>query len=349
MITSLAIVFLVSFLAFSISVICGGGAGLMLIPILGSLLPVSQVPAALSIGTFTSSASRLVAFKKNINWHIVKYFVPAALPAVWLGASLLKYVNPVYLEVAMGLFLVSNLFSFFQKSKEIETTQKSSNFTLGVIGFLAGLISGLTGAVGLLFNRFYLKYGLSKEEIIATRAANEIILHLVKIVLYCMFGLITSKVFFIGAVVAFSAIFATWSMKWILPKLSETSFRKIGYGTMAISGFVMLFQSGTNLVFANNQNTIAYQMPKEMNSKLVWNKWNHGNFAMEYPYDDENDLGVDQTISIAELSSENKRLVLSKAKNTDKVIIEIVYSIGKHSYEASYFKDNKFAKKLAFN
>ncbi len=60
----LIIIFICSFLAFAISAICGGGAGLMLIPILGALLPMNQVPAALSIGTFTSSASRIILFKK---------------------------------------------------------------------------------------------------------------------------------------------------------------------------------------------------------------------------------------------------------------------------------------------
>lgn len=348
MISTLVVVFLVSFLAFSISVICGGGAGLMLIPVLGLMLPVSQVPAALSIGTFTSSASRLVAFRKNICWHIVKYFVPAALPAVWFGAWLLKYVNPVYLEVVMGLFLVSNLSALFQKSKEINATEKSSNFVLGLIGFAAGFISGLTGAVGLLFNRFYLRYGLTKEEIIATRAANEIILHLLKIILYFVFGLITIKVVSIGVIIAFSAVFATWAMKWILPKLSEVSFRKIGYGAMVISGFAMLFQSGSNLLFSTNENRIASQMPKEMTSKLVWNRWASENFAMESFYDDDNGLEFEQTIPITELSSNQKRLVFSEAKGTDKLIIEIVYSIGMHTYEAYYFKDNILTKKLAF-
>jgi uncharacterized protein len=228
MTATLLILFICSYLAFSISAICGGGAGLMLIPILGQLLPVSSVPAALSIGTFTSSGSRLILFRKNICWPIVKYFVPAALPAVWLGAWLLKFVNPVYLEIAMGLFLVSNLTFLFQKKKELNKTEHPSNFVLGLIGFSAGFLSGLTGAVGLLFNRFYLRYGLTKEEIIATRAANEIILHLVKIVLYFLFGLISMKVIYIGVVVAFSAVLSSWSMKWILPKLSETSFKKIG-------------------------------------------------------------------------------------------------------------------------
>lgn len=230
----------------------GVGVGLMLIPILGRLLPVSQVPAALSIGTFTSSTSRLIVFRKKISWHIVKYFVPATLPAVWLGAWLLKFINPVYLEIGMGLFLISNLTFLFKKPKDINEADQPKKWILMLIGFSAGFLSGLTGAVGLLFNRFYLRYGLTKEEIVATRTTNEIILHLIKITLYFLFGLITEKVIAIGFVVALAAILLTWSMKWILPKLSETSFKKIGYFAMVISGFMMLSQSATDLFTANN-------------------------------------------------------------------------------------------------
>lgn len=345
MIVTLIIVLIVSFLAFSISAICGGGAGLMLIPILGLLLPVSQVPAALSIGTFTSSASRLVAFKENISWHIVKYFVPAALPAVWFGVWMLKYVNPEYLEVIIGIFLVSNLTSFFQKSKEIVTTEKSSNFVLGLIGFSAGFISGLTGAVGLLFNRFYLRYGLSKEEIIATRAANEIILHLLKIILYSFFGLLTMRVFILGVIVAVSAVLSTWVMKWVLPKISDLSFRKIGYAAMSVSGFAMLFQSGANLVFNSSSDMASVHTNNDLSPKL---HWYDGNPALEYSYDTDTGIEFEHIVKITDLSTEHKRLVLSKAKGTDKVIIEAVYSIGRHTYQAYYYKDNVFKKELVF-
>jgi uncharacterized protein len=135
MTTSLLIIFITSFLAFSISAICGGGAGLILIPILGQLLPISQVPASLSIGTFTSSASRLAIFRQNVCWPIVRYFVPFALPAVWLGSWLLKFVNPVYLEIAMGLFLVSNLTFLLKKSKNTDENQRPTNL---ILGFLLG-------------------------------------------------------------------------------------------------------------------------------------------------------------------------------------------------------------------
>lgn len=62
-----------AFIALSISLICGG-AGLLLIPILGFALPAAQVPAALSIGTSVSSVTKLSLFYQHVNWQIVRGF-----------------------------------------------------------------------------------------------------------------------------------------------------------------------------------------------------------------------------------------------------------------------------------
>ncbi|MGL4347643.1 MAG: sulfite exporter TauE/SafE family protein [Chitinophagaceae bacterium] len=279
----LIIIFICSFLAYGISALCGGGAGLILIPLLGIFLPVSHVPAALSIGTFTGSMSRLVVFRKHICWHIVKYFLPLAIPAVWVGAWLLKFVNPVYLEMVMGIFLVSNLPFLFKKPKVEKSTHKPKNILLSLIGFLSGFLSGLTGAVGLLFNRFYFKYGLTQKEVVATRAANEIILHLIKIVLYTLFGLISTQVVWLGIVVAVAAIFSTWAMKWILPKLSERLFKKIGYSAMVFSGLMLLFFSGKDIFKMYDGDLYGVVKKESIEIKLNWG--NRG-YSLEFSYDD---------------------------------------------------------------
>jgi uncharacterized protein len=201
----------------------------------------------------------------------------------------------------------------------------------------------LTGAVGLLFNRFYLRYGLTKEEIVATRAANEIILHLVKIVLYSLFGLITSKVLSIGIVVALSAILSSWAMKYILPKLNEASFKRIGYISMVLSGFVMLSQSGSDL-FTDNKGTFDTDLiTKGLESKLGWQ---NANYALEFTYDEG--FEYEQVIPITELSSQQQKQVVSNKGTSDKIVIEAVYTIGARSYEAYYFKEGKFMNKIDF-
>jgi uncharacterized membrane protein YfcA len=340
---ALFVIFLSGLRAFTLSAICGGGAGLMLIPILGRLLPISQIPAALSIGTFTSSATRLVAFRKNINWYIVKFFVPAALPAVWLGAFLLKFLNPHVLGIIMGVFLISNLPFLFKKPKELKHTGRPANIMLVIIGFLAGFLSGVTGAVGLLFNRFYLRYGLTKEEIIATRAANEIILHLVKIILYTLFGLLSRHVLLMGTVVALSAVASTWTTKYILPRISDFVFRRVGYMAMVLSGFLMLGQSTNNLLIANNGNIKAGLAEGGFETKL---KWQSANFALEFSYDEG--FEFEQRIPLSELTAAHRQYVLSRHPQADRVIVEAVHAVGEKSYEAYYFSNRQLIDKIDF-
>ncbi len=341
---SLLVIFVCSYLAFSLSAICGGGAGLILLPILGALLPLNLIPAALSIGTFTSSASRTLAFKKNIRWSIVKYFVPAALPAVTLGAFFLKFINPIYLEILMGIFLISNIPLVFKKPKEPEKAKLLSRFRLILIGLAAGFLSGLTGAVGLLFNKFYLQQGLTKEEIIATRAANEVTLHLIKIILYSLLGLISVKVVSVGIAVALSALLSTWTMKYLLPYLSEFVFQKIGYVSMVASGFLLLAQTYSTLMFTNKGSLSANPISKGIETKL---QWQNASYALEFTYDEG--FEFEQRISFNALSSDRQKLVLENKAPTDQVVIEEVYEIGHKSYEAYYFNNNKLRTKIDFD
>jgi len=317
---------------------------MMLIPILGKLLPVSQVPAALSIGTFSSSASRLLVFHKNISWTIVRYFVPSAVPAVWLGAWLLKFLDPVYIEIGMGIFLLSNLPALIRKPKAPVKEHPPQNITLVIIGFLAGFLSGITGAVGLLFNKFYLRHGLTKEEIVATRAANEIVLHLIKLVLYALFGLLSSDVIVTGVVIAAAAIFSTWMAKYALPYLSERVFKKIGYAAMVISGIFMLQQSAVHLLSTNNGALSTAGIDKGFEARL---KWQDVHFALEFTYEDG--FEFEQRIPFSDLSQRQQNMVRSRRRDADNIIIEVVHAIGRRSYEAYYFSSRRLVEKYSFD
>lgn len=243
----------------------------------------------------------------------------------------------------MGLFLISNLPFVFWKPKQANVSAKRSNPLLVLIGFLAGLLSGLTGAVGLLFNKFYLRHGLSKDQIIATRAANEIILHLIKIILYILFGLITIQVITIGLVVAASAVLSSITMKWILPRLSENIFKKIGYIAMVASGFVMLTQSGKNVLLANEGAISSKFIAKGVETRL---QWQHANYALEFVYDDG--FEFEQVIELTDLSDKQQQFVLSQKGDASKIIIEEVYTINAKYYEVYFFKGNFLREKIDF-
>lgn len=337
---TLILIFLATILSFWISAICGGGASLVLIPLLSLGISGSQVPAALTIGTFSSSFSRLAVFRRSIHWPIVFFYVPAGIPAVWFGAWALKYFNPIYLQFFIGIFLLLNVrFLLLPKNKIRQDESPSSRLTLIFIGALAGFISGLTGAVGLLFNRFYLKYGLAKEEIVATRAANDILLHLIKLGLYSTMGLMSSKIIQIGIVVAVGAFISSISIKYILPYLNENLFRRIGYGAMAISGFVLIFTTSSSIIKSDNPSIHFKPIGNSLETQVAWRS---SLVNIEFEYDEG--IHLEHEITFDEIPDRLHSRVLELTKDADKVFFEKVSGFNSTSYEVYVTKDGKVDK-----
>ncbi|WP_199097749.1 sulfite exporter TauE/SafE family protein [Dyella sp. ASV21] len=325
--------------AFTISALSGGGAGLMLLPILRLGLPAAQVPAALSIGTAVSSASRIALFFRHIHWPVVRWFVPAAMPCVWLGAWLLTYVEPAYLEAALGLFLLGNLPMLLRRTAPVAVSHEQPRWTLALIGGAAGFVSGLTGAVGLIFNRFYLSYGLSKEQVIATRAANEIILHLIKLLLYGLFGLLTPEVLGAGAAVALAALMASWVSRRVLPYLSEVLFKRIGYAAMVLSG-VFMCSNATAVLADRHQVALTGSASRQgFQTRLDWAETR---LTMEFKY--QEGFEFEQVIDWSELPLDQQQRAASLIKAADRVVVEEVRTLRQRSYELYVYRDGQLDK-----
>ncbi len=339
MILSGILLFLCSFFAFSLSAVCGGGASFILIPVLSWVLPGAQIPAALSIGTATSSISRIFIFFKNIRWDIVVWFVPPAVPAVWLGSWMLTSLNPFYLELLLGLFLLSNLTLIFKPATIASNKTTVAKGHLLLIGIAAGFISGLTGAVGLLFNRFYLRYGLSKEEIVATRAANELLLHVLKLCLYISFGLLTVKVLSYGLLIAVAAVLSSWIVKRVLPYISEQVFQRVGYSAMVISGIMMVSNASINLANENKADISYVVNSKGSETKMQWAK-----STMEVEFEYSEGFELEYPVKLADLPLEKQNKAKELANGADKLLLEEVYGINKHFYEAYIYKNGKLTK-----
>jgi len=124
MLLNVTLILFSTIFAFWISAICGGGASLILLPLLSLMLPISLVPFSLTVGTFSSSVSRIVIFRKSINWKIFFWFVPFSIPAVLLGAWLMIFLNPIYLQFFIGIFLIVNIGELFRSKKEQEQNEK---------------------------------------------------------------------------------------------------------------------------------------------------------------------------------------------------------------------------------
>lgn len=327
-----ALVFVVAFLAFIVSAVAGGGAGLVLVPMLRLILPVASIPGALSIGTAASSISRIWLFRSRIRWDVVRRFVPTALPAAALGAWLLTLFQPVYVEFLLGCFLLLNLPALFRKRPADAVDKPLPMHRLPLLGAAAGLISGFTGAVGVIFNRAYYRLGMSKDEIVATRATNEVLLHLLKLALYAAFGLLPQSAWVAGALVAVAAVLASLASKRVLALMHESVFRRIGLFAMVASGVAMFSLSGSQIM-ALHRAWIAFAAPgDEREVQLYWNGTRH--LALER--EEAGDIVFERTVPIGELPAPVRAALPAIARPADIVMAEEVHGASSFYYEIYY-------------
>lgn len=313
---------------------------MILIPLLSLSLPLSEVPFALTLGTFSNSAARIISFKAHINWRLVAWFVPFSLPAVAIGALAIRYVNPLYLQFIVAVLLIMNIRILFSKNNNKEQSQPMRKWKIAVVGFAGGLVSGITGAIGLLFNRFYLSNNLNKEEIIATRAANEIILHAIKLIVYLLLGLYSAAALVYGAVIALAAIVAAPTIKYILPYISENLFKRLGYFAMVVSGFYLLWNTGLQIVAKDQIILSTNTVDNKEETTLHWRK---SAFILEYAIGDG--LEVERPITESELPENLKLKYDSLKQSYQQIYLEKVYSFNAEpNYEFYCYKQQELTK-----
>lgn len=334
------LLFVAAFMAFTLSAISGGGASLLVVPLLQRIVPVSAVPAALSIGTGASSVSRIAAFRRDVRWDVAAWFVPAAIPAAMLGAASLRFFNPTYVQLLMALFLIGNLPYVFRPPSELENKPISPAVLL-CVGAAAGFLSGLMGAVGVLFNRFYLKYGLSKQQIVATRAMNEVLVHIVKLVAYAYMGLMSAHAFWAGAVVALAALLASGALKPLLLRLPRAAFAKIGYGAMAVSGMVLLGSAAQQVIATDHIRVDYAPVVEGAEAKL---QWRSSQLSLEFVYDEG--LELELSVPMEELSAAQMKTVEAEDPGASERFAEAVYQIGRNFHEVYYVRDGRVQKQI---
>ncbi|MCH8533582.1 MAG: sulfite exporter TauE/SafE family protein [Flavobacteriaceae bacterium] len=235
----LLLLVIVGLVIFVLSTLSGGGASLLLMPLIIFVAGAKSVAPIMTLGIAMSSSSRVFLFLKDIDWNLFKWLFPSTIVGSILGARLFASLSSDWIQVIIGVFLILTVVQFFQKPKDLKVRRiKTWHFV--PIGFGISFLSALIGGVGPLMNSAYMNYGMTKEELIGTRSANAVVLHISKLLSYAYFGYMTGEVLKFGIILGLSAIVGNYFGKKLLGMISELFFRKIVISTMVISGILML-------------------------------------------------------------------------------------------------------------
>lgn len=239
--------FLAGVLAFIISTLAGGGGALILVPLLNATVGVNQTAVVLNLGTFIGRPARLLLFWSDIDWRIVAYYAPSAIIGAWLGAYLFTTLKLTWLQLFIGVFLISTLFQFRWGKKQRSFQMPFMAFI--PLGFAVSVLGTLVGALGPVLNPFYLNAGLMKESMVATKTANSFLMGIAQLSGYAYFGALTGQTMMYGLALGIGAIIGNIIGKKTLQKISTTAFLRWVIAFMVISGIMLIYQGAGSLWF----------------------------------------------------------------------------------------------------
>ena len=231
---------LASFIAWFISSLAGGGSPFIIVPMVNFLMDSQAVPPVVTTGMLLGNLQRTFMFWQEIDWQLTWWYLPGAISGAILGAFVYTQTQLQWLQILLGLFLVSSVFSFGMGKKE-KSFQVPGWFFLPT-GFIYAFLSGLIGSLGPVLNPFYLNYGLVKERMIATKSAHVVVVHIAKIFTYATLGVLTKSYLWYGLVIGITAIPANLLGQKVLKKISDEQFRQFVIALVTISGLLILWQ-----------------------------------------------------------------------------------------------------------
>ena len=231
---------LASFIAWFISSLAGGGSPFIIVPMVNFLMDSQAVPPVVTTGMLLGNLQRTFMFWQEIDWELTWWYLPGAISGAILGAFVYTQTQLQWLQILLGLFLVSSVFSFGMGKKE-KSFQVPGWFFLPT-GFIYAFLSGLIGSLGPVLNPFYLNYGLVKERMIATKSAHVVVVHIAKIFTYATLGVLTKSYLWYGLVIGITAIPANWLGQKVLKNISDEQFRQFVIALVTISGLLILWQ-----------------------------------------------------------------------------------------------------------
>lgn len=237
----LIILFVAGVIAFILSTISGGGGALVLVPFLNWFIGVGDTAPVLNLGTFLGRPARLIIFWQHIHWRLCLYYAPAAIIGAWIGSWFFKQADLSFLQIFVGIFLVSTVFQF--RLGKMKRSFVFKEWYFAPLGLAVSILGTMIGALGPVLNPFYLNAGLDKEALIATKTANSFFLGIAQISSYTFFGLLTTENWIYGISLGLGATVGSIIGKGYLKKMKSEQFRLFVILAMVLSGIVMIIRN----------------------------------------------------------------------------------------------------------
>jgi len=219
------IIIVTAFVTALVSGVFGMAGGLMLLGVLAVFLPASHAMALHGMIQAASNGSRAALLARHIVWPIMGIYLLGTACAAGLLAFVALQTSKAQLFLLLGA--VPLLVWIPKKRLHLDAERPLHAFICGVA--VTGL-NVVAGVAGPLLDVFFVRSTLGRREVVATKAATQVVAHAVKIVYYgaplALGATDAARDLGLLFVLALPFTFAgTWAGGHFLKRFSDAGFR----------------------------------------------------------------------------------------------------------------------------
>ncbi len=231
-----------SFATALLSGIFGMAGGLVLMGALAFVLPVAAAFVTHGILQLVANGWRAVLHRQHIKWRVMVWFIGATLIGGSFVASFQMIPSKPLLFLLLGLV---PMLVWLPKSWLALDAAKPWHAL--VFGTLASILNLTAGVAGTFLDTLFVRTGLSRHEIVATKAAIQSLNHLTKIAIYgwVLAGTNASALppWWLFALAIPASMFGTTVGGWVLDRMTDTNFKQWTAWIVTAIGVVYLIKA----------------------------------------------------------------------------------------------------------
>jgi uncharacterized membrane protein YfcA len=227
------------FFGFFIQSIIGFAGGLVALPFLLCVMPLSEAVSYISIFYLISTPIYLVKEWQDVDKQLLKNLAVSSFFGVLAGIIVLKFGKPLILKKALGIFILLFVVNSLRVEKDIPSSPKLKPF----FGFLGGFFSGVFSTGGPLYVMIVQKETTNVKTFRATMFGTLGLVTVMRIPVLIIGGVMTMKEVYNSMYVLPFFILALFLGKKVYLKLDDILIKKIILVLLFVSGIMLLLNN----------------------------------------------------------------------------------------------------------
>jgi uncharacterized protein len=230
--------------AFTIRSAAGFGAGLIAIPMLAFILPVSTAVSVATVLTTLTSVELLIREWRHIAWRQFAVIFLYSMLGIGLGLYFIHLLDEDILRRCLGVFLIAYAIHALWTSNTYRLLPRRWHGALGAgVGIIGGLLSALFGAgAGPIYVVYFDILRLERAAFRATMSAVVVLGGAARIAGYGSYGLYGSSSLALLAIGVPLVLVGSWLGDRVVYRLSARSFSRFVAAVILLSGVTLVIR-----------------------------------------------------------------------------------------------------------